>query len=360
MSPLRTPALFLCALLLVLCRSSRGDENLEIADFKARAGAITATGISRDGKLVFTGEDDGLVTLWSVTTGTSVHTYSGHARTVFAAALLPDGKRGVTCGDDNLVIIWDLATGKRLHEMRTEDSIPLVMSCTQDGALAATGCDDGQIIIWDLTDGRRLTTLRRRAALCSVLFSPDGKVLAAGYADGDVVVWNRSDWTEQHTLAGTDGASVGALGFSRDGRLLATGNQNGAGFVWNVADGTQVSHFAGYANPEVSPNPPVAPVFPGSAITPENRSSIVFVCMSPDGLSVLASIQDEAPRFWDAKTGAFLGTGDWYQDTRFYVARYGFTFATAAVTPRLDFVVTLKDNLAQVWRMSFVPKPPEQ
>lgn len=357
----KLPALLLCSMLLPASLQLHADEKLEIADFKARAGNMRATAISNDGQLVFTGEDDGLVTLWSVKTGKSVQNLKGHTREVFAAALLPDGKRGVTCGDDNLVVVWDLATGRRIHEMSTGDAIPLVMSCTADGSLAATGCDDGEIEIWDLADGRRVTTLRRNSPLCGVLFSPDGKVLAAGYLDGHVVLWNTSGgWSQKYILPAVDNASVGALAFSPDSRFLATGNQNGAGFVWKVGDGTQVSSFAGYANPEAAPVPPVAPVFPGSTITPDNRGSIVYLCFSLDGSSLFGSIQDNAPRFWETKTGRFLGTADWYEDTRFYIARYGFTFATAAMTPRRDFIVTMKENLAQVWRVYFVPNPPQR
>ena len=357
------PALLLCALLPGACLSVRADDNHEVARIKARVDTITSTAISDDGKLLFTGEDYGQVTLWSIASGTSIQTFMGHTREVFAAALLPDGKRGVTCGDDGLVIIWDLATGKRIHEMRTGGPNPWVMSCSPDGALAATGCDDGQIMIWKLADGSLVTTLRRHFPVCSVSFSPDSKTLAAGYSDGQVVLWNASDWSQKHVFSSTDGASVGALAFSPDGRLLATGDQNGAGFVWNVSDGTQYSHFAGYANPEEAPSPPVAPVFPGSTITPDNRSSIVYVCFSPDGSSILASIQDEVPRFWEAKTGRLLGTADWFEDSRFYIARYGFTFATAAMTPSRKFVVLLKkdgdqdDYLAQIWRTTFVPNP---
>ena len=82
---------------------ARGDEGRKVAEFKARAGNMTATAISDDGKLLFTGEDDGLVTLWNVgVTGTSMMNFVGHSRWVCGAALLPDGRRGVTCGDDNL------------------------------------------------------------------------------------------------------------------------------------------------------------------------------------------------------------------------------------------------------------------
>jgi len=358
MFSLRLSALLPCALLL-LAGAVRADD---IAEFKGRAGNMAATAISNDGKFILTGEDEGLVTLWNVAiTGTSVMNFIGHfPRTVFATALLPDGKRGVSCGDDNLVNVWDLGTGKRLHAMSTGTSIPLVMSCAPDGSLAATGCDDGRIVIWDLARGRRVATLRRASSLCSVLFSPDGRVLAAGYSDGHVVLWDTADWTAKHTLPDADQASVGALAFSPDGHLLATGNQNGGGFVWNVADGAPYSSFAGYAHPEATPSPPVAPVFPGSTITPDNRSSIEYLCFSRNGASIFGSIQDAPGRFWETKTGRFLGTAGYFEDNRFYIARYGFTFATAAVTPKRNLIVTMKENVAQLWRFSWTPDPPQQ
>ncbi len=336
-----------------------------MAEFKARAGSFTAVAISNDGKLVLTGEDDGLVTLWSTTTGTSVRAFTGHPREVLAAALLPDGKLGVTCGDDDMVAVWDLATGARLKRMSTGSSIPLVMSCSADGSLAATGCDDGQIVIWDLATGRLVTRLRRKSPLCSLQFSPDGAVLAAGYMDGSVVFWDTRGWSQKQTLPTADGASVGALAFTADSRLLATGDQAGAGFVWNVADGKQASMFAGYANPDKPPRAPVAPVFPGSVITPDGRSAITYLCFNRDGSMLIGALQDAIPRFWDTKTGRFLGTADWLEDKRFYFARYGFTFATAMATPARDFIVTMgpgpdNENLADVWKLAFAPVPPQE
>ena len=236
------------------------------------------------------------------------------------------------------------------------------MSCTADGSLAATGCNDGAVIIWDLAAGRRLSRVRHPSPLCGLRFSPDGKLLAASYTDGQVIFWNPSDWSQTRTLpADGNATSIGALAFSPDSRLLATGNQAGAGTVWNVSSGAQVMHFAGYENPEASPSPPVAPVFPGSVITPENRNAILFLCFSADGATIFGALQDNAPRVWEAKTGAVssaprkLVRGH----ALLCVPRYGFTFSSAAFTPQRDTIVTMKENLAQVWRLSFAPSPPQ-
>jgi WD40 repeat protein len=183
-----------------------------------------------------------------------------------------------------------------------------------------------------------------------------------------VIIWDTAKWSAKVTLPDADQASVGALAFSPDSKLLATGNQNGGGFVWKASDGSQLTAFAGYANPEATPSPPVAPVFPGSTITPDERNAIVFLCFSRDGSMLLGSVQDNTPRFWDAKTGRLLGTADWYVDAqadehydiRFYIARFGYTFTTAAITPKRDFIVLMKENLAQVYRCPWTPNPPQQ
>jgi WD40 repeat protein len=352
-----------CALLLMPgLRTAVGAEDLEVTEFHARAGNMSATAISDDGTRILTGEDDGLVTLWDVEESgtTTLQNFMGHfPHAVFACALLPDGKRGVSTGDDNMIDVWELGTGRRVGQMSMGISIPLVMSCSPDGSKAAVGCDDGQIAIWELATGRRVATLWHKASLCGVRFSPDGRLLAAGYFDGHVVLWDTAHWTEKVTLPDADQASVGALAFSPDSRLLATGNQNGGGFVWNTADGSEVTAFAGYANPEATPSPPVAPVFPGSTITPEHRGAIEYLSFSPDGAMLLGSLQDDTPRFWDAKTGRFLGTADWFEDNRFYIARFGFTFSTAAMTPKRDLIVLMKENLAEVWKCPWKPNPPQ-
>ncbi len=354
-------ALILATLLLAGMVSARADDGKELVEYKARAGNMSATAISNDGRLIFTGEDDGLVTLWNIAvTGTSVRNFMGHfPRGVFATAILPGDKRGISCGDDNTVRIWDLVTANCLHVMSTGTNTPLVMACSPDGRRAATGFENGRIAIWDTDTGRRIITLDHGASICGMLYSPDGRILAAGYSDGHVVLWDTHRWLPAITLPDADAASVGALAFSSDSKLLATGNQCGGGFVWNTRDGSLFSSFAGYAHPEVTPAPPVAPVFPGSTITPENRGAIEYLCFSRDNSTLFASIQDETARFWDVKSGKFLGTADYFQDFRFYIARFGFTFSTAATTPDRSTIVTTRENAAQVWSFGWTPTPPQ-
>jgi WD40 repeat protein len=353
--------LALCLLGPALClRIARADDDLEIAELRARAGNMTAAAISADGKRVLTGEDDGLVTLWDANSSGTDGLMDADAhfpQKVFACALSPDGKHGVSCGDDNMIDVWNLSSGKLDQQISTGKSTPLTMACTPDGKFAATGSDDGRIIIWELSSGRKVKVLSWSAPICGITISPDGNLLAAGYSDGKVMLWDTSTWSKKITLPDSDRASVGALAFSPDGKLLATGNQNGGGFVWNTSDGSLRVSFAGYANPQPAPSPPVAPVFPGSTITPDGRAAIVYLCFSRDGSMLLGSVQGNIPRFWQVSDGKLLGTADWFADNRFYVARFGFTFATANITPDRKTIVLLKENHAQVWQCPWKPTP---
>ena len=80
---------------------------------------------------------------------------------------------------------------------------------------------------------------------------------------------------------------------------------------------------------------------------------MAFLCTA--GPYTLSAGQNFVPKLWETKTGKLVARFPWLGDPHFYAARYGFPFATAVVSARRDLLVTMKENLAQVWRISFAP-----
>jgi WD40 repeat protein len=136
-------------------------------------------------------------------------------------------------------------------------------------------------------------------AIRSIAYSPDGKTIAAGGLDGTIRFWDASSGAP--TGATLDaGGPVWHIAFSPDGtRIVGTHvetgppategqgpRRSGRATVWNIADGSQlytVSVDDDYGSPWTA-------VFSHDGKTLATGGGIGFV------------------RFWDAKTGAQIGT----------------------------------------------------
>ncbi|MFE6245819.1 P-loop domain-containing protein, partial [Streptomyces niveus] len=73
----------------------------------------------------------------------------------------PIGPLAVTGSRDGNAIVWDLTSGTRLHTLTGHTAAVYTVATAQSprGPLAVTGSRDGNAIVWDLTSGTRLHTL---------------------------------------------------------------------------------------------------------------------------------------------------------------------------------------------------------
>ncbi|KAH6867404.1 WD40-repeat-containing domain protein [Thelonectria olida] len=95
-------------------------------------------------------------------------------------AFSPDGKILVSGQKDGLAGIWDMATGSKRHNIDTNTLASTAFSL--DGKIMATGSSDGSIQLWDLiADSTPTATLNGGENNVTALsFSLDAKMLASG------------------------------------------------------------------------------------------------------------------------------------------------------------------------------------
>lgn len=118
--------------------------------WETQANPERCVSFSPDGKWIATGDQDGAVSLWEVSSAGRVRrTFSGHTAAVSGVCFHPDGSRLVSCSFD------------------------------------------GQIKVWELKSGAELLTLLLPggANAWHAVFSPDGKTIAAAGGDGVVTLW---------------------------------------------------------------------------------------------------------------------------------------------------------------------------
>jgi WD40 repeat protein len=63
-----------------------------------------------------------------------------------------DGRLLATAGDDGIVRLWDVATGAELRQIRSPEERLSGVAFSPDGRLLAATADDADIRLWHLAD----------------------------------------------------------------------------------------------------------------------------------------------------------------------------------------------------------------
>jgi hypothetical protein len=128
-----------------------GDElKLEKA-FNPKRSPVSGTAFSPDGHLAATGEEGGLIKLWSIPACESIGVLTGHTRDVISLAFSPDGRTLASMCDDRTFRLWHVATQRELLRFQTtqEDQSQFSLVFSPDGrALAARRFDKQGPITW--------------------------------------------------------------------------------------------------------------------------------------------------------------------------------------------------------------------
>lgn len=229
--------------------------------------------ISRDGKILASGSEDGTIRLWQTSDGKLIDSWRGHSRYVFSIGFSPDGKTLFSAGGDRSVRLWRASDKEPLATINIPEEGYLIVAVSPDlrivgfyrndrrfklwsadddsflrylegdvpevtcgvfsgdGTMLALGSRSGDVQLWRVSDGKKIQDLGRfEVEVVSLSFASDGQMLAAGLIDGKIKLF-ASDGEWVRTLEGHT-QSVNSLSFSADGRLLASGSDDGTVRLW--------------------------------------------------------------------------------------------------------------------------------
>lgn len=234
-------------------------------------------------------------------------TLAAHRGIAYCVAFSRDGKILASSGNDGVIKLWEAATGKniatwiapKLSTMPDEEEIAIrSVALSPDGKMLAAGCtgtiSGGTIRLWDVGSGKILATynglpnpnLRGRAGPYSLLYSPDGKGLITGSEDNLVRLWDVTTGKISATFPLDEDERGYSVALSSDGKLLAAGGSKGMVKVWDVASSRNTLTIA--------------------AGEPGNPAS--SVAFSPRGGVLASGCNMKGCQLWDTANGMLLAT----------------------------------------------------
>ncbi|MEW6740098.1 MAG: caspase family protein [Nitrospirota bacterium] len=171
---------------------------------------MDAAAFSPDGRYVAgrnsIGEEP-IFTLWNVSTGKAIRTFSGHSHFVNSILFTADGSHILSGSADNTLKLWETATGKEIRTFYGHTSPIDAVNISGDGQYMASGDWGGDIKLWEMNTGREIKTFKGHINwIKTVAFSPDGKSVLSGSRDGTARLWDISTGKEiAQFISFTDG-----------------------------------------------------------------------------------------------------------------------------------------------------------
>ncbi|HEV7238718.1 MAG TPA: serine/threonine-protein kinase [Thermoanaerobaculia bacterium] len=112
------------------------------------SGALIAIAFSPDGKWLATGEDEGVVRLWSVRPLRNVAILGRHTARVKSVAFSPDGETVASAGDDRMIALWDVKRRKLRATVGTHASPVYSVAFSPDGRRLVSGEHDHSVRVY--------------------------------------------------------------------------------------------------------------------------------------------------------------------------------------------------------------------
>ncbi len=304
------------------------------------AASYSSVAVSPDGALLASGDLDGRVILWDMTSRRALRVINGQAGAIRAVAFSPDGRTLGAASDNTTVRLWDAGTGELRLELRGHTLSVLCIAFSPDGDCLATGSDDGAVRIWDArTGGLRSVLHEHHRSVWSVAFSRTG-ALASGCSDGTIRVWNAPAGEPRATFSGHT-QRVSSVAFSPDGATLASGSDDGTVRLWDAVLGEPRATLEGHFQ------------------------AVLGVAFSPDGAWIASASLDMTVGLWDARTGGLRATLRGHQHRVWSVAfspdGAQVVSASSDATLRLwdagsgEARATLEGRMTRLWSVAFSP-----
>jgi len=242
-------------------------QTLQLTKYIDTRSWITRLVFSPDGKMLASGDRDGLIQLWGTTTWQEVKSpFSGHKNAIRDLVFSPDGLKLASVDSDNTLIEWQINSENNQKIRRDVTAVSSVIY-SSDGKYVITGGEDAKLNVWNADDLTLQQTTTHSGKISNLTSGPGFIVI--GDTNQTISVLNLNDPTADITL-GSMKYTLTSVAVSLKGDLIAGGDINGGITVWQK-DGTLIRETQNYIrtdpNALIDPGEPHSLAFDSSGTT---------------------------------------------------------------------------------------------
>jgi WD40 repeat protein len=146
-------------------------------------GGITTLSLSRDGRRLAVGRDDGTVRVWNLT----MDWRSGG--TEAATAAVGGRRRTYVARPDHSIEIWDDARDRALARLRGHQSTITALALAPESGLLFSASLDQTLGVWDLEKREEKASVNTAEPITALALPPDADAVYAGTLHGEIQVW---------------------------------------------------------------------------------------------------------------------------------------------------------------------------
>ena len=204
---------------------------------------VLSIAVSRDGKWIVSGANDGHVSVWGAESHAKAIKFRGHNGSVLAVDISPDGTRIATGSWDWTVRVWSLSTGSQLLGPIEHNGTVAAVKISPDGGRIATATLDCQSVrICDSHDGRLLVDTPIQVGSYrnqSLAWAGLGKELFALFGGGNIHCIDEATGTTLFKWAIHANNNPRCIALASNGAFVAASDSHSVSF-WDISTHQQI------------------------------------------------------------------------------------------------------------------------
>ncbi|KAG0709236.1 hypothetical protein DFH29DRAFT_1074959 [Suillus ampliporus] len=240
-------------------------------------GEVWALGLSRDGQLIASGDENGELMAWHGETGEPLtQTIKAHSTRIMSLDFSPGGTMLATGSRDGMTILLSMKTWQLVGNPIRSSGCVVCVRHSPSGELLAIATTNNIEIYNPPTSSECVANFKAHIGwILSLAWTPDGThLLSGGYEEDPTIrVWDASTWQQVGDAWTGHTSCINAIAIHPSGTLVASASNDSNVCLWRLSDRQTIAIF-------------------------QHSSPMLCVTFSADGKHILSGGQDEMISEW--------------------------------------------------------------